>query len=440
MNLLFQGLLFLLPLIPCWVIYKYLKSGNDRLKATILSSVRVRLYGVVVAYIIILLMSWVVVDAEFLGLNISTASSDWRFTLKTSESKESESTQQGVIHVKNGPGSLIYVTGYVDKGMNEGVIRIKPGLRNENTLYLPLALPKQRPELVAIGGNSGDRNLFKLDVYTLEVGNAKNPTIYGQIILERNWPWVLLIFVTLMPIVIVVLLSKIGPLIATITATIPAPRAISLLSDKIYIRLGSASAIYMLVYLLVFIFYVGIPKHLSDQDENSVTQCKKIAGDWFFELYHYYPHVQRYAIDYTGKSTVECSTEVNGIFISGSISEIHSLTQPYADEKSCFTESQVGSGGQSWGTLVAGVVDNNIIGIYTNNLIEVENRDMGLLIMPINIAGVGKWSFYDFKESGRKVLSLNFGDMKMYRPSNKRLPSCIEISKTRLKKNKEWYQ
>lgn len=428
---LFEIVLFLAPLPTCFVLVRYLRSHRDELKAKLLGLVQVQAGGVLATYVAVLLLFIAALDPGTLGLNVNYAQSSWNFRL-TLPSEDKPATINGVINLANGPRDSLRINGTIDD--TDIDLAFKPGglgLQSESQLFIELKLPDQTVDYAAFGHFTSTRNPTTLYVVGLESEASQSASIHpGTMSLERRWPWIKLAVLSVFPIGIVFLLSKIGPLRATVEGDFERlPKYIKYYMASINLRFAGGSAAYALLFVLLIFFHLGAPQSLADMDQKSLEQASLISGKWYFYLHHAMPDDEYFPPEYTGNLIIDPGTLNGDMKIAGTTNRLFKPSSyRYDDASSCYTTTQPGRGGFDWDTIASVVVDGQLIAIYRSNESGSGNSELGIFLGTVRNSEVHNWIFRDFQDINRPDAQVNSGDMLVFKPGSPSQKPCDQYS------------
>ena len=372
------------------------------------------------------------VDPLLLGLRISTGNEIWSYSMEDErENPESgERTTQkysGQLTITLGPGNVIYTSGYqTNKEGTKSRLKEATGIRYKDILYLPIGLTDSDYEIAAFGRSSQSRSNLILNVYELSPETKSLHYYYGEMKLYRNWPWLFLGMLFGLPLLIVWIISLIGPILISAAGTLKIlPKQFSNFISDIKFKLSGGILAYIVVFILTFIFYHGIPRTLNQQELNAESQCKSLEGEWFFTLSHKYPLVNQYWTDHAGQFRINCGAKNEDISISGILNALYSTR--YKSQRGCYTIPQPGEKGQAWSTLAAGITQEKLLFVFFNEAVGQDDRDLGLVNATIQSNELQKWFFYDFRQVGLSKDSVNRGEMYVFRPDSTFVWSCAKL-------------
>lgn len=427
----FTAILFLSPIPVCTFLVRYLGANSDSLSGTILGSLKVQIAGVVAVYVLVLGLTFVSVAPETLGLNLPHAPELWDFKLNPPYEAKSPPSIRGTLFLRSRGGDVSDLSGTAEEGKTFGALR--PGgvrLKSPQYLFLLLRLPYQTKDLMAFGSTGSEKSVLPMQVASLETDlNTVTREKPGSLTLSRLWPWSRWFLVTVLPLVVIFILSKIGPLMIRISGEIGAlPDPISQWIEGVTVKIGGATAAYFLVVMAVLFFEVGFPQTLDSANKLSVETCRNVNGRWYFNLFHQYSDSRNVIPDYTGSFDVSCTSTDFRVRMSGFANVMFEPRYRYSDKTSCYERIQPGKGNFQWHSVAAAIVDDTITTIYQGD----DGEELGVLRGPVSSGAQQKWIFADFRNFARRNTQVNRGEIIVFREGVSRTQSCADLSRRRL--------
>lgn len=430
-SLIFKAFLLLAPVPVCWVLNRYLSASSASFSGSILERLHFQTSGPLALYFIVLGITSYMVSPEILQQRAILVDSDWSYNLSLNDPTFDSNNKQGSLRITS--GSIGSFQAWSRENNN---LFTDKGLLNDQWVYLPLQDVSQL-RLVAFGARGNDLDRLHLPVYQLppewinETKPRGNPLgKVGTLSLEREWPFLMLVYVVVLPLVVVYLLSRIGlPLVAKITG-----EDLNIINwskmpiNRIKLELTGAAAAYALVLLVVGYMTHTTGADMSVREAAASKVCmNELQGTWYFELTSNVDK-NKTRLDHVGKVNVECSKDngiiqlVNGV---GNRADVQ-----HEANNSCY-EYVLSEGGFSWRSLVAKVEGKDMFAIFQTSAGE----DTGLLQGKVDSKQM-RWDFYDFRETQHHEKALDRGHLILVRPSADTLTPCQDLRQRALSSQK----
>jgi hypothetical protein len=423
-SLVFKALLLLAPVPVCWVLYRYLSASTASLSGSLLERLNFQTSGPLAVYFIVLGITSYVVAPEVVERRIAFLDADWSYTLLFKEDSAHTDHQNGAIRIISGPAGTFKAL-----SMHDSHLHVDKGLINNEWLYLNLKGAGQQ-KLVAFGPRENDPDRVSLPVYQLPGEWVKEASVrtgplskVGDLVLERQWPFLMLSFVVLLPLTVVFLLSRIGPpLVAKLSGEyIKLASWSHIPANRIKLELTGSAAVYALVLLVVGYISYSAGHDFTEQEGIARKSCmNKLSGTWYFELSSF-GSGETARQHFVGKIEIECN-EVNGMvqLVNG----VGNRTDvQYDSGKSCY-EHVLPPGGISWKSLVASITEGELLAVFQTSAGE----DTGLLRGKIDAKQM-YWSYYDFRESEHHENARDRGHVVLVRPTENSIKDCQILQK-----------
>ncbi len=430
LQVLFQTLLFISPLPSCWILFRYLEAQEDSVSGALFGRIKFKIAGPIAVYLLLLLVMILSVDPKLLGLNLSTGIETWNIRLdqQLEDKLDPADSLKGEVSLSPGPGNVVYTSGSIVVSGEQRRIESATGLKGENIYFFPLNFTKSGQELVAFGPSAINRSLIELNVYELGNEKAELSKYYGELKMRRSWPWLFLVTLFSLPLLIIWLISKIGPLTIQFAGRFNAiPERFSHLLSSVKFKITGATAAYIVIMSAVFLFFHGLPRTLSANEAKADQECQSYSGKWYYTLGHFSSKLGEYVRDHAGSFKLDCQDDLKNMAAQGLVNALFKYR--FTTREGCYSVPQAGDRSQIWKTLLAGITDKEILLVYENDAVRANARDLGLIRGALQESEMQKWYFYDFKQVGTSEHSVNRGELLLYRADSRFVRHCANLHK-----------
>lgn len=428
MDLLFKLLILLTPVPITWFVYRFLRGQeekSDDIEANFSNRVKIRIVGVIASYLGVLSLVIFSFFPSLFGFDLKNEATQWNFVIKYQRSKDPNSPIQersGSIIAGNkaGPSKKIRGLFYTENDISLADERWESdGFIDNETFYIPVALPNVTSKVVGLGSWNREKGRAELRVFSLFQANSHSEPVYGVMTLEKRYPWLLVLLLSLVPLVIIFPLSKVGTLLHNfIDADIKLP----IWDGSIKAKLGGATAAYFICFGACYLlFFEGVPQSLATELEMQEQVANRYQGAWYYRLFH---AGSSGAVEYAGRINIDTTPE--HLNVRGRMTK---LWLSRASEYNCYETVQIDKSKLEarndyepeyhWTSETTAIVGNTLVTVY--KFVGANNENRGVLFATIfdEKSKEGRWSYYDLSDWRPDSWFINNGFIEAFRPEQK---------------------
>lgn len=289
----FRIALAIVALPIAYLIYKLTpdEAGRSGAQGRLGSLVRGKLSGSLLTYVGVTLLFVATFMPTILGLDLTSERGRWSFAIsfppEVSESLGHE-TLKGSLVLRNSQADAVRVVGrFGDQIPNNSIERVwdSEGYYDGENMLIPVKVPGLPTLMHGIGSRELGGGSVELPMFSLyEEYRAETP-VYGVMRMNEEHPWINLIILALVPTLIVFVLIKVSPSIASVIHINWSSEA----GTKIGAKIGGALAMFAVAFTICFlIIFEGLPGAFNSKDAIDAAErtYAPYRGEWYYRLYH----------------------------------------------------------------------------------------------------------------------------------------------------------
>ena len=428
MDIIFKLLVLITPVPVTWFVYRFLREkskNSDDIQANFSRKIKIRAVGVIASYLAVLSLMVFSFYPSLIGLELKNESEKWDFVIQyqlSSDSNSPKKERSGYLIASNKASGSKVIKGFYKEESDVSLADhrwVSDGFMDNKTFYIPLKLPNISANIVGLGSWNQSEGRAELKIFSLFQEDRNPYPVYGVMILEKRYPWLLLLLMPIVPLLVLFPLSKVGTLVHNfIDADIKLP----IWDGSIKAKLSGASAAYLVCFAMSYlVFFEGVPESLSEEIEEQSENLQLYQGKWYYRLFHAGGSGK---VEYTGQINID--TKLRDANVKGRMTKTWlSETTKY----NCYSSAKINKEKMTrrndfepeyhWASESSMLVGNSLITVY--KFIGANNENKGVLFSNIfdEHSKESRWSYYDLSDWRPDRWFINNGFIEAFRPTDK---------------------